>query len=222
MGFSKSEVLEAMATIWLRLCEGEKEKDIMDEMGLTAEEFKAFQSALYDAKADEIRSMPEEHLYVKYIQDQAVNIHDLTEMIGNFKNTKQYNAQVGAIRVRSEIADKIIAKGQEFGLIKKTPDRKEIVAGVLVANLSNNQLKEGITAAIGQLDGLVNTYGETDFAELPKPGQLHYGPQLPEHKGLSDMGTDMPPIAAEAFTAQRKKVKAPRKKKKRVTKGDSA
>ena len=110
-------------------------------MGLSADEFDELKVSMFDAKADEMRSRPDEHVYVEYLLNQSRNIRDLTDMIKEFKTSKQYGSMVGAVRARAEIYDKLIAKGQEFGLITKTPERKEIVAGVLVAELSNKNFR---------------------------------------------------------------------------------
>jgi hypothetical protein len=187
MTFSKTDVQEAVATIYAKLSKGHSDKRIMRSMGLDADTYKALKAAMYDVKTDEVRDTPEEHLYVKYMLDQNVNIKDLTKMINKFRKTGNPAAMVSAVRARSEILDKIIAKGQDFGLIKKTPDRKEIVAGLVVADLTNNELREGITGAIKQLDGLVKMYGsKTEFLELDVPVGLHHGPKLIEKKPSAD------------------------------------
>lgn len=187
MAFTKAEKQEAIVTIYSKLCRGKSDREIVADMGISAEEYEELKSAMFDAKADELRGTPEDHMYVRYMIEQNINLKDLTRMIKQFKTTKQYNAMVGAVRARSEILDKIIAKGQEFGLIKKTPSRKEIVAGVLVADMSNQALREGITHAIKNLDRLVREYGgEKDFLELPSPQDLHYGKTIDAEKDETD------------------------------------
>jgi len=214
MPFKESDIHEAIATIYTKLCEGKTDKEIMHEMGLEADEFVAFKTAMMDAKIDELRTMPEEHMYVRYMIEQNINIKDLTQMINQFKSTKQYNALVGAVRARSEILDKIIAKGQEFGIIKKTPSRKEVVAGVLVADMTNNDLRTGITQAIKQLDQLVKMYGNNKtILELPEPDSFHHGPKLPPETLSTQL--DKPPkktaknTKKKVFKGRRKKMPPP-------------
>ena len=210
MPFKKNEIQEAIVTIYTKLCEGKDDREVMDEMGLEADEYEAFKAAMFDAKTDEIREMPEEHLYVRYIIEQNINIKDLTTMINQFKSTKQYNALVGAVRARSEILDKIIAKGQEFGIIKKTPTRKEVVAGVLVADMTNNDLRVGITKAIKQLDSLVKMYGgNKSILELPDPESFHRGPVLPEETLTAELSG---PPKKTAKNTKKKVYKGRRKK----------
>ena len=187
MAFTKSEIREAITSIYNYLEKGQSDKQIMKKMGLDAEIYNTIKTAMFDAKAKEIRSTPEEHMYIQYILDQNRNIKDLTEIIKGFDpEKKSHNAIVGAIRARSDITDKMITKAQEFGIIKKTPDRKEIVAGVVVAELSNNQLKENITEVLANLGGLVKKYGgaagKNKFLEMPEPKNLYRGPKLPPAK----------------------------------------
>ena len=72
---------------------------------------------------------------------------------------------------------KIIKIGQEFGILEKKPEEKRLVAGVLVAQLSNDQLRQAITGAIGNLNEMVANFGDLDITQMA-PGSLHY--KLPE------------------------------------------
>lgn len=178
MRLTKDQLTEAINTIYAYTVEGKLDNEIMAEMGLDPDDYKRLKAAMFDAKADEVRAKPTEHVYVQYMIDQTQNIKDLTAMITEFKSTKQYNAMVGAIRARSEILDKLIEKGQEFGLIHKEPNRNEIVAGVLVADLTNKQLKAAITTELKLLSDMTRRYGDINIMDLA-PGQIHRGPGLP-------------------------------------------
>jgi len=178
MKLTKEQVKEAVATIYGLLCSGKEDSEILDEMGIGVEEFEKLKAAMFDAKADEVRARPTEHTYVQYMIDQLRNLRDLDDMVGTFKTTKQYNAMVGAVRARSEILDKLIAKGQEFGLIHKMPDKKEIVAGVLIADLTNKELKTMITKELTNLNSMMRRYGDKSILDI-EPGALHRGEALP-------------------------------------------
>jgi len=183
MRLTKDQLREAIETIYAALCDDKPDKEIMAEMGLTAEDFHDLKKKMFDHKADAIRKKPNEHVYVEYLINQTGNIQALTDMIAEFKSSKQYNAMVGAVKARAEIYDKLVAKGQEFGLIDKKPERKEIVAGVLVANLTNKQLKTEITRALDSLNGLQKRFGEGDLLALPPPESVHRGPALEKDEG---------------------------------------
>ena len=179
MRLTKEQIQAAVLTIFEHLSKGKSDKYIMRKMGFTAEEYEKIKIALFDYKADELRKRPDEHAYVEYLLNQNQNLRDLTKMIDNFDEAKQHSAMVAAIRVRAEIYDKLIAKAQEFGLIRKTPERKEIVAGVMVAELSNKELKKALVSELKMLDDLNRKFGGGDITSLPRPESLHSGPALP-------------------------------------------
>ncbi len=106
--------------------------------------------------------------------------------IGELYKGKKFGSVAGAVRARSEIYDRLIERGQEFGLINKKADRKEIVAGVVVTELSNEDLKELIVGELSTLNKLQKQFGEGDMASLSEPDELHVGPSLPVHIELED------------------------------------
>lgn len=205
-GTSKAELAETMATIWDLLLDGNTDKDIIDLTGLEAEAYKVLRTRLLEEKAAELQSKPAEHVYVEYVIWQSQGIVDLTKMIGDFKKSKQYNAMVGAVRVRAELYDKLIARGQEFGVFKKTPERKEVVGGFILADLTSDKLRTMVTGALSDLDKLMRRYGDRDIIEMDG-GPVHHGPRLLEDGGVvtevaaappaKDDPVSVPPVAPE-------------------------
>ncbi len=216
MKLSKEEIAETIGQIYNLSCQGETDADIMDTMGLPAEDYRELKAAMFDAKADEFRAQPTEHRYVQYVIDQAQNVKDLTTMIESFKTTKQYNAMVGAVRCRSEIYKGLIEMGQSFGILRKEPDRKLIINGILVADLTNRQLKTTVTEELSALDGLMRRYGDKSIAEID-PGPIHRGKPLPPAassvaKIIEEMG------GGSGLAGTKAKVKAKLKNKNRTGK----
>jgi hypothetical protein len=200
---TKQEMMEAIATIYGRLSQGASEEAVIAEMGISADDFGRLKAAMFDHKADEVRTRPIEHIYVDYVIKQTENVRDLTAMIAEFSCTKQYNAMVGAVRARSEIYDKMISIGQSCGLIKKAAERREIMAGVIVADLTNQQLKKAITKELGDLNVLMKRYGDKDMSAV-EVGVLHHGerllPDKPEHAVPKDDRADgIPAILVSAL-----------------------
>jgi hypothetical protein len=163
------------------LCDGDDEADILDEMGISAEQYESLKDKLFESKTQEFRTKPIEYTYIQYIIDQTRNLSDLDNFIKLNKSEKGKSSQsiVGAIRAKSEILDKIIARGQEFGIIKKVANRSEVVAGVLIAELSNTQLKKEITTSLDSLNLLLKKYGDKDIIDV-SPGSIRSGKELPE------------------------------------------
>jgi hypothetical protein len=64
-------------------------------------------------------------------------------------------------------------------LIKKTPDRKEIVAGVLVADLTNEELKKEIMGELKGLNKLMKHHGDQNIINMQESDGIYHGPGLP-------------------------------------------
>jgi hypothetical protein len=160
--------------IHAELIKGTDESEIADLLGLDRQTYLFVRSFMLQELANEIRSLSSDQQFVDYRLSQQRNIHDLDELIKNLDEQTQYNALVGALRLRSEIQDKIVTRGQEFGVISKQPDRKEIVAGVVVSDLSTADLREMITGQLSALHGMIEKHGDADIRAL-EPGELHRG-----------------------------------------------
>jgi hypothetical protein len=189
---TKAEIAETMETIWDLLLEGNTDKEIIELTGLEADAYKQLRQRLVEEKAAELTAKPAEHVYVEYVIWQSQGIVDLTKMMDQFRKTKQYNAMVGAVRVRAELYDKLIAKGQEFGVFKKTPERREILGGFVLADLSSDKLRTMVTGALSDLDKLMKRYGEADIIDIGG-GPTHYGPRLIEASGEAVEVPEAPP-----------------------------
>lgn len=177
MKLTKDDLKEAIALIFERQADGKSDVEIMDEMGIGAEDYAALRATMLDKKADEIRLRPVEHVYVEYLIAQTQNIRDLTSMIGDFKVSRQYNAMVGAVRARSDILDKLIKTGQDLGLVKREAIKHQLAGGIIIADLTNVQLKEMITKELSDLEKMMRKYGDSSVIDMD-PGALHYGESL--------------------------------------------
>ncbi len=201
---TKADVSEAKQLIWDQLSKGVRDMEIIERLGVEAETYVSLKAQMLDDKAEELKNKPSEHVYIEYCLAQHENIHTLTEMIKDFKSTKQYNAMVGAVRARADLQDKLIAKGQEFGVYKKTPAGR-VIGGLLVADLSSSDLKSAITKAIGNLDKMINRYGDSDIIDVPSSSvNLHYGPALPPPSMLEEPSSVVAPKGRSSKTFRAK------------------
>lgn len=170
---SRAELLEVAVTIEARILAGDSRDEIMDAIGYTTEQYNEARRFMLDQKVEDLRGKSREHQYVEYVLEQRGVIRTLDKLAKDLDTKSQYNAVVGALRLRSELLDKIIDRGVNFGLIKKEPDRKEIIAGVIMADMSTGDLKKAILDHGKSSRELLEKFGESSFMELPeKP--LHY------------------------------------------------
>jgi hypothetical protein len=183
---TKSELLEASKTLFDELVKGDNDSDVADMMGWDAEQLAAIRKLMLESRAAEIRTKPREHVYIEYIIDQRRNVKDLTELITNLDSKQQYNALVGAIRLRSEITDKIVDRGCEFGLIKRDQpgglgggNTFNIIAGVNVGDMSTPQLRDAIGNQLKELEAMIKGFGDGKGILELNPGKLHYAKPEP-------------------------------------------
>ena len=185
MALKKKDEYELVARVYGLLASGSDDADIMDELGLTTDDYQSVKITMFDMKAEELRKKPKEHIYIDYLIQQEANIRALTQILKDHKDSNQPNALVGAVRARSEILDKIIKTGQDVGLIEREPDKHQVISGVMVANLSNLELKKGITEVIVGLDALVGEFGDKTLQDV-EIKEIYSGPKGKENPKEED------------------------------------
>lgn len=210
---SHAELLEAAAVIEGRLLAGDTADEIMDTLGYNVDQYNEARRFLLEAKSTEIRNRSREHTYVEYVLEQRRSIKDLDKLVKDLDKQSQYNAVVGAIRLRSDLIDRIIDRGQDFGFIKKEAASRDLIAGIIITDMSNADLKKEIVQQNKLLVGLMEKFGEKSFLELEdKP--LHYGSPVFK-KTISTTAEDveeddealLPPPKALATTKKKKKTR---------------
>jgi hypothetical protein len=215
-GLTKQDKEDAKKHIWESLCNGESIDCVSENLGLDIVVCKELLTQLIEDKALEIKGKPPEHVYVEHVINQTKNINDLTKIVDSFDGIKNHGACVSAIKARAELFDRLIEKGQEFGVFKKVPERREIVAGMLVADMSRGDLQAAITDAVSGLNTLMKKYGDNDIIDI-QPGELHHGPKasiiIEEKEGIAT------PRAKQVRAKTTKTTKAIRGRKKRKKKG---
>jgi hypothetical protein len=208
MALTRKQMLENAASIYSYMVQGKTDRYIRKQLDLDREEFEACKRFMLEDKSEKIRQQPREHYFIEYETEQRRNIKDLDGLIRNLDANSQYNALVGAIRLRSDITDKIVNRAQEFGLVKKeAAETKLTVGGVVVAQLDAAGLRKAIVDNTRGLSELMSKYGEKDFAALPAPGTLHYGPSIETTGESAEVDPDED-LDGEDATAKAVKAKA--------------
>lgn len=185
---TEGEMDQAAEDLFQYLITGKGDEEAQDELGVDTATYGKIKRHMLDRKAVEIHNRPTEHVYVQYILDQAQNLRVLTDMIKTNTADKNQNAVVGAIRLRADLYDRIITKGQECGLIEKEPERREIIAGVIVADLTNRQLQGVLKTELFEITQMMSEYGTKKFIDV-ELGPIHHGPALkPQKQGSKKRG----------------------------------
>lgn len=172
---TRKQKMELAAAIYAGLVEGQTEEEIIEDLGVTLDDYAAAKKFLLVSKGDEEERLSAKERFARYVIEQERNVVDLTDLVNNLDKQKQYSACVGAIRMRAEIADKIISTGQTLGIIAKEPEKRLLLGGISVTEMKDNDLRKGVLAAIGGLSKMIDKYGATANMRELSPGPLHHG-----------------------------------------------
>ena len=170
------------------LSAGKTDDEIRQEMELSEDAFAGLRERMVQQIGERLKQRSPEQVYLEYLIHNRSCMAMLDDAIGRFRlDRSAHNAIVGAIRARSELFDKTIKFGQELGLIKKMPEEKRIIAGVLVTQLSDEELRNAIASQVASMERMVRglgqgSGGDQKIIDMPAD-DLHY--DLPEPVRIS-------------------------------------
>lgn len=193
---SRKTKLELASQIYDLMVQGGSDSDIIDTLSIDPQTYLIAKKFLLEMKALEEESMSSKERYAQYVINQQRNILDLDELTTNLNSKTQYNALVGAIRLRADIFDRLITTGQTLGVINKEPEKRVVLGGVAIADLKDKELRRGVVKAFAGLERLIKKYGDGKKLSDIKPGKIHYGEAvgaLPEDLG-STASLGAPPM----------------------------
>ena len=166
---------------------------IMDKLGLMPDEYFDMKRRAIRSQVEAFRRRSTEEIYAEYVLQQAACIRDLTGLAATAHGKKDARALIAAVTARSNIYDKIIKTGQDFGIIEKKAERREIALGVVLANLSDEDLRGRISGELTGIKDLMIKFADKDLLDL-RPGKLHRKlPALPA--GKQSVPSPVKPVA---------------------------
>jgi hypothetical protein len=195
LGLTKVDIQEAKNAIWERLNKGQSDKEAMESLNLDLETYASLRWEVLEEKSQELKNKPTEHVYIEYILKQSENVSDITDMISYCKKTKTYTAMAAAVKIRSDIYDKILDKGKDFGFIDQSKENNKLTAGIRVSDLSNDDLKAAITKAMSNVNTMVEKFGDKKIYEVI-PDSTYYGPSIKEREESENTKSDDEKIKA--------------------------
>lgn len=198
---SHKKKIELAAEIYSMMMEGDSDGEIIESLDISPQEYSIAKKFLLENKGNEEHGMSSKERFAKYVIDQQRNVVALDELIINLNSKTQYNALVGAIRLRSDIADRVITTGQTLGVISKEPEKKMVMNGVVVADVSDKDLKKELVKSIVSFGKMMKRYGGgKDILEI-KTGELHRG------EGIKILAEDFASTAAMGAPPMKPKAK---------------
>jgi hypothetical protein len=213
--WSRKDYRRLLAELKAHLADGLTDLEAAEKLfpdkkhGADVAAYNVLKRELYQQEKVDLHNKTTEEVFVDYVLRQEGCLRDLNELIrdgeGKVRNS---STTVGAIRAKSEILDKIISRGQEFGILEKVPEKKQVIAGVMVANLDNDALRSLITKELGGLQALVQRYGGDDMLgkrRILEMSELPPGPSFTaENKPKEAVGGLKKAAGAKAANAARR------------------
>lgn len=172
---SRKQKIALAASIYEGLVDGQTDAEIIDDLGITAQHYSAAKKFLLLSKGEEEENQTPKERFARYVIEQERNVTDLTDLVNNLNSKTQFSAIVGAIRIRTEILDKVISAGQTLGVIAKEPERRLLLGGISVTDMKDTDLRRGVLDAIGGLGKMIEKYGTGANLLALTPGPLHHG-----------------------------------------------
>lgn len=202
---TRKQKLSLAVTIYQQLVDGSTEEEIIDDLGITPQHYAAAKQFLLTQKGEEEQRLTSAQRFARYLIEQERNIADLNDLVGNLDHKKQYSAIVGAIRIRSEIVENVIKTGQTLGVIAKEPERRVLVGGISITDMSERDLRKGVLTAIGGLSQMIERYGTGANVRELSPGPLHHGEGVVESGAAPTLGS---PSMVEASSDKKNRAKS--------------
>ncbi len=157
---------------------GFSDEEILSSLRIDQAQLKKLEETLLSEQAFEIATETPDRTYSKYRIEQRRNIRALDELIEELDSSSQYNAVIGAIRLRADLNDRIIKVGQELGSISKAATQHEHshtgTLAHLVSQMTSADLRTNIKKLGEKTRVMVEAHGEESFLALSE-GPIYYG-----------------------------------------------
>jgi hypothetical protein len=201
--YSASELRALLYEMKLRLAEGTTDEEVMTLLGIsTVGRYNELKRELYRQESADLVNKTTEDIFLEYKWAQEKCMRDLDDAMKGIPEN-QPNALVGAIKAKSDIIDKILKTGQDIGVINKEPEKKQIIHGHIIAQLSNQELRKLIAQETNSLADALSKYGDVDMDGNPILEESEPTFSSQEKSGMSMAG----PAKAAAGRASRQAVK---------------
>jgi hypothetical protein len=132
--------------------------EICDYMEIKGHELARIKKEIFYEEIHGIRNMSSEEMFAQYKMQQMEVIKDIDVLVERFKGTKQLQALSSMIKTKADIFDKIIEKGQEFGVISKTAEKTAILVGNLnLAESNADQIEAELKKVNDEINKILKT-----------------------------------------------------------------
>ncbi len=131
------------------------DEEIIEKLELRPQALSVHKRDIFDSDKAAFAHLDSSGVYTDYILKVRQLIRELDNVIIKFRNRGQYTALVAAIKTKSELYDKVIKLGQDFGFIEKKVAEMKVSAEVAFTTKSEADVRKEIEAELKAMHKLV-------------------------------------------------------------------
>jgi len=155
----------ALDLLLIFLTKGLNDRRITEEMGLELAEVSQLKGILLHEVGDlDIKDDPH-RVYLGYKLRQEGLLSELEDLGKRLRHSGQANAELGAIRARSDLIDKILNAGQSLGVIPKEAKKHQLLGGIMVADMTPEDMEKMLLERERRMSRLQRNYGSGKYIE---------------------------------------------------------
>jgi len=163
--WKQDRIRAALDLLAIFMSKGYSDMKISSEMDLETSEISQLKGILLHEVGDmDFKDNPH-RAYLSYKLRQEGIIKELEMLSHRLKNEGQPNAELGSIRARSDIIDKIMKSGQELGVIPREPKKHQILGGIAITEMTPDDLYKMLNDNSKRMTRLQSRYGSGKYIE---------------------------------------------------------
>lgn len=165
-GWTEAKTEEFVGNYLVAEAGGQDDETIRASLKLTHGKFRQLKREAYSRESAHMRGQSTEDVFLQFRMRQERLAGLVMDMLPGFKKLGQAAPQVSAIKVISDIHDRVIKTGQEMGIIERAPDRVQAHSDNMFANMSAAVLRKWITTLAGEFVALDAKYGSKNIVNV--------------------------------------------------------
>lgn len=154
----KDEIVLLKADIRKLLGQGKKDEEIADELGIEHRHYIMHKKAIM--KEEKLSAQkPAIETFIEYQFKQIKNIEQLEEVRERAEQDGKHQNEITALRAKSDILDRIIARGQELGVYHKQGNKISVTGIMSIIHMDPLELAAQLDTSMAKLQALSNDLG---------------------------------------------------------------
>ena len=154
------------------LGEGRTDDEIKLELGLADHDFFNHRSTVVEEERNKAGRQPVE-IFVEYQLRQLQHIDELEKIREKAQESGQLGHAVSATKVKAELLDKIIQRGQDLGVYHREGQKLTVKGAMGLVHMSPRQLAEQLDTSFQRLQALSEDLGRPlELGEIAKTSNL--------------------------------------------------